>query len=96
MGVTQSGQHKPSGASIHKELVAQQTGALPRTKCKFTLNTLPINTEILEKIIIAASQDDMQLLVTPQASCILSSLAQTHITREPQLSMAGDNTPIPI
>ena len=96
MVATQHKMCRPSSTSIQKGLMTQQTGTLPCRKCKPTLDTLTIDTEHLEEIIIAASQDNAPPLVTPHAPCILNSMAQTHITKHPQLSMADNNMPMPV
>ena len=54
-------------------------------------NTLTINTEIVEKIVMAALHADRPLLVTSQAPCILNSLPRSHIIREPHVCVADDD-----
>jgi hypothetical protein len=55
-------------------------------------NTLTINAEILEEIIMAASHKDSQLLVIPQVPCNLKTLYQPHTIGEPHLCVAKDNS----
>ena len=52
-------------------------------------NTLTINAEIVEEIIMAAPHEDGPLLVTSQAPCILNSLLRSH--REPHVCVAKDD-----
>ena len=59
-------------------------------------NTLTINAEILEEIIMAASHKDSPLLVIPQVPCNLKTLYQPHTIGEPHLCVANDNSQRPI
>ena len=52
-------------------------------------NTLTINAEIVEEIIMAACHEEGPLLVTSQAPCIRNSLLRSH--REPHVCVAKDN-----
>lgn len=82
-GWTQSERHKTRGIFVQKLLMAQQTIFPLCKRNKFTPHTLTISTEILKKIIMAASHEGKPQLVTPQTPCPLNSLAQTHTIKKP-------------